>query len=257
MSGELEHLRPTLRSSILSTLAANQHHSREGIRLFEVGRVYTPQPDGLPLEREMLVGVVTGPRSPEGWLGDSEQMDFLDAKGILETFLGRLRVDGSFLPAEDSLFMSGRCARIESGQAKVGIVGEVHATVLERFEIDASPVALFEVDLAALIEALPQETTQYAALPRYPGAYRDLAVVLDRDVTAASVQRIIERHPLVAQATLFDVYEGAGVPDGKRSLAYRVLLQHTDRTLSGDEVDKAQADILAGLEREVGAQLRG
>ena len=257
MSGELEHLRPTLRSSILSTLAANQHHSREGIRLFEVGRVYTPQPDGLPMEREMLVGVVTGPRSPEGWRGDSEQMDFFDAKGILETFLARLRVDGSFLPAEDSLFMSGRCARIESGQANVGIVGEVHATVLERFEIDALPVALFEVDLAALIEALPQETTQYAALPRYPGAYRDLAVVLDRDVTAASVQRIIERYSLVAQATLFDVYEGAGVPDGKRSLAYRVLLQHTERTLSGDEVDKAQADILAGLEREVGAQLRG
>ena len=76
-------------------------------------------------------------------------------------------------------------------------------------------------------------------------------------MTAASVQRIIERHSLVAQVTLFDVYEGAGVPDGKRSLAYRILLQHTDRTLSGDEVDKAQADILGGLEREAGAQLRG
>ena len=81
------------------------------------------------------------------------------------------------MPAEDSLFMSGRCARIEAGQTQLGVVGEVHATVLERFEIDSSPVALFEVDLAALIEALPQETTQYAALPRYPGAYRDLAVV--------------------------------------------------------------------------------
>ena len=170
-------------------------------------------------------------------------------------------------------------------------MGEVHATVLERFEIDASPVALFEVDLAALMDVLHEGPTQAQAflpttssddpskrhqleaqtefppvtsrvevfkrLPRYPGAYRDLAVVLDRDVAAGSVQRIIERHPLVAQATLFDVYEGAGVPDGKRSLAYRVLLQHTERTLSGDEVDKAQADILAGLEREVGAQLRG
>ena len=265
MSGELEHLRPTLRGSILSTLAANQHHSRDGIRLFELGRVYIPRPSDiilerpadLPLERETLVGVVTGRRSPEGWLGDSEQTDFFDAKGILETFLALLRVDGSFQPAEDSLFMSGRCARIESGQTQLGVVGEVHATVLERFEIDSSPVALFEVDLAALIEAMPQETTQYAALPRYPGAYRDLAVVLDRDVTAVSVQRIIERHSLVAQATLFDVYEGVGVPDGKRSLAYRVLLQHSERTLSGDEVDKAQADILAGLEREVGAQLRG
>ena len=257
MSGELERLRPTLRGSILSTLAANQRHSRDGIRLFEVGRVYTPQAGGLPEEREMLVGVVTGPRSPEGWLGDDGQMDFLDARGILETFFGRLRIDSALQPAEDYLFMSGRCASIESEQSRLGVVGEVHATILERFEIDASPVAMFEVDLGAVIEALPKETNRYAPLPRYPGAYRDLAIVLDRDVAAASVQRIIERHRLVAQATLFDVYEGEGVPPGKRSLAYRVLLQHNERTLSGEEVDRAQADILAGLERELGAQLRG
>ena len=256
MSGEFESLRPTLRSSILSTLAANLRHSREVIRLFEVGRVYTPQPGGLPLERETLVGVLTGPRAPEGWLGDGEQMDFLDAKGILETLLGRLRVDGSFQPAEDSLFMPGRCARVEAGQTQLGVVGEVHANILERFEIYASPVVLFEVDLAALVEALPQGPPQYETLPRYPGAYRDLAVVLDRDVPADLVRRIIERHPLVAQATLFDVYEGSGVPDGKRSLAYRALLQRSDRTLTGDEVDRAQAEILSSLEREAGARLR-
>ena len=93
-------------------------------------------------------------------------------------------------------------------------------------------------------------------MPRYPGAYRDLAVVLDRDVPADRVRRIIERHPLVAQATLFDVYEGSGVPDGKRSLAYRALLQRSDRTLTGDEVDRAQAEILSSLEQEAGAQLR-
>ena len=257
MSGELERLRPTLRGSILSTLAYNQRNSRDGIRLFEVGRVYIPRPADLPLEREMLVGVVTGPRSPEDWLGDGGQMDFLDAKGILETFLGRLRIDAEFQPADDSLFMSGRCASIAVGQTTLGVVGEVHATILERFEIDVTPVAMFEVDLAVLIKALPTDTHRYAPIARYPGAYRDLAVVLDRDVPAASVRRIIERHRLVAQATLFDVYEGEGVPDGKRSLAYRVLLQHNERTLSGDEVDRAQADILAGLERELGAQLRG
>ena len=241
---------PPFGAAFLSTLAANQRHSRDGIRLFEVGRVYTPQPDGLPQEREMLVGVVTGPRTAEGWQGDDGQMDFLDAKGILETFLGRLRIDAEFHPSDDSLFMAGRCASIAAGQSPLGVVGEVHATVLERFEIDVSPVAMFEIDLAALIEAMPTDTHRYASLPRYPGAYRDLAVVLNRDVAAASVQRLIERHRLVAQATLFDVYEGEGVPDGKRSLAYRVLLQHNERTLSGDEVDRAQADILAGLERE-------
>ena len=78
------------------------------------------RPADLPLERETLVGVVTGPRSAEGWLGGEEQMDFLDAKGILETFLGRLGVDAAFQPAEDPLFMSGRCAAIESGQGRGG-----------------------------------------------------------------------------------------------------------------------------------------
>ena len=257
MSGELERLRPTLRSSILSTLAANQHHSREGIRLFELGRVYIPEPGGLPQEREMLVGVVTGPRYPEGWLAGEEQTDFFDAKGILEMLLSRLRLQCSFEPAEDPIFLPGRCAAIVAGDSTLGVVGEVHTQILERFEIDATPVALFELDLTNLLRELSLETSQYRSIPRYPGAYRDLAVVLDRDVPAASVQRIIERHSLVAQATLFDVYEGEGVQEGKRSLAYRVLMQHTDRTLSGDEVDKAQADILAGLEREVGAQLRG
>ena len=77
--------------------------------------MYTPQPNGLPQERETLVGVVTGPRTAEGWLGDDGQMDFLDAKGILETFLGRLRIDAEFHPGDDSLFMAGRCASDISG----------------------------------------------------------------------------------------------------------------------------------------------
>ena len=121
MSGELEHLRPTLRSSILSTLAYNQRNSREGIRLFEVGKAYIPRPSDsllerpadLPLERETLVGVVTGPRTAEGWLEGDEQMDFFDAKGILETFLGAAwsRLQCSFEPAEDSHVHVGQVRR--------------------------------------------------------------------------------------------------------------------------------------------------
>ena len=257
MSAELEYLRTTLRSSILATLAANQRHGEEGFRLFEVGRVYLPRPADLPLERETLVGVVAGPRSPEGRLGSAESMDLFDAKGIIEAFLDQLHVAYSFEAEDNSLFLPGRCARIAVGATTLGVMGEVHSRVLEEFEIDISPVALFEVDLAALAEVASSGPLQYRALPRYPGAYRDLALVLDRGVAASLAQGIIERHPLVARATLFDVYEGEAVPQGKRSLAYRVLFQLLDRTLAGDEVNQARAEIVASLEGEVGASLRG
>jgi phenylalanyl-tRNA synthetase beta chain len=264
MSEEQEYLRTSLRSSILSTLAANQHHVREGIRLFEVGRTYIPRPADLvlerpadlPLERETLVGVMMGPRWSESWLASEESMDFFDAKGILDTFLSQLHLQYSYEPTEDPMFLPGRCAVIAAGGSPIGVVGEVHTQTLERFQIDTAPVALFDLDLAALLQALPSGPSQYRPLPRYPGAYRDLALVLNLDVPAATVQGIIDRNPLVARSTLFDVYEGTGIAPGMRSLAYRILFQLPDRTLVGEEVSQAIGEIIATLEQEVGASLR-
>ena len=256
MSGEFEFLRTTLRSGILTTLAANRQQARDGIRLFEMGRVYLPREADLPLERETLVGVLAGPRSPESWLGGDERMDFFDAKGVVEMLMGRLRLPCEFRPADDSTFLPGRCAAVLSGADVVGVIGEVHPRTLEHFEIASEAVALFELDVDALARAVSTEPVRYRAIARYPGALRDLAVVLDTSVPAAQVQAIIERDALVSHATLFDVYEGADVAAGKRSLAYRVLFQAPDRTLVGDEVSQAMTTIVAALEREVGATLR-
>ena len=256
MSGEFEFLRTTLRSGILTTLAANRQQARDGIRLFEMGRVYLPREADLPLERETLVGVLAGPRSPESWLGGDERMDFFDAKGVVEMLMGRLRLPCTFQSIEDATFLPGSCAAVLAGADVVGVIGEVHPRTLEHFEIASEAVALFELDVDALARAVSTEPVRYRAIARYPGALRDLAVVLDTSVPAAQVQAIIERDALVSHATLFDVYEGAGVAAGKRSLAYRVLFQAPDRTLVGDEVSRAMATIVAALEREVGATLR-
>ena len=256
MSGELEYLRTTLRSGILSTLTANRQQARDGVRLFEMGRVYLPRDADLPLEREMLVGVLAGPRSPESWLGGNERMDLFDAKGVVEMLMGRLRLPCAFRPIEDTLFMPGRCSAVLAGDAMVGVIGEVHPRTLEQFDAADEAVALFELDVDALAAAVSTEPVRYRPIARYPGALRDLAVVLDAGVPAAQVQTIIERESLVSHATLFDVYEGAGVATGKRSLAYRVLFQAADRTLVGDEVNRAMEGIVAALEREVGASLR-
>ena len=256
MSGEFEFLRTTLRSGILTTLAANRQQARDGIRLFEMGRVYLPREADLPLERETLVGVLAGPRSPESWLGGDERMDFFDAKGVVEMLMGRLRLPCTFQSIEDATFLPGSCAAVLAGADVVGVIGEVHPRTLEHFEIASEAVALFELDVDALARAVSTEPVRYRAIARYPGALRDLAVVLDANVPAAQVQAIIERDALVSHATLFDVYEGADVAAGKRSLAYRVLFQAPDRTLVGDEVSQAMTTIVAALEREVGATLR-
>ncbi|MDA0988720.1 MAG: phenylalanine--tRNA ligase subunit beta [Chloroflexi bacterium] len=264
MSEEQEYLRTNLRSSILSTLAVNQRNVREGIKLFEMGRAYIPRPADLvlerpadlPLELETLVGVMAGPRWSESWLSSEETLDFFDAKGILEGFLGQLQIEFSFEPADDPLFLPGRCAAIVAGNSTLGVLGEVHPQTLEWFEIDTAPVALFELDMAALLQALPSGTSQYHQVPRYPGSYRDLALVLNLAVPAARVQGIIEKNPLVVRATLFDVYEGSGIATGMRSLAYRVLFQMPDRTLVGEEVGQALNEIVTELEQEVGASLR-
>jgi phenylalanyl-tRNA synthetase beta chain len=264
MSEEQEYLRTNLRSSILSTLAYNQNNIREGMKLFEVGRAYIPSPKDmvsdhpadLPLESETLVGIAAGPRWSENWFGGEESLDFFDAKGIIESFLDQLHIQYSFEPTDDPMFLPGRCAAITAGDSTLGVMGEVHTHVLERFQIDTPPVALFEIDLAALLQARPFGTSQYQSLARYPGAYRDLALVLNIDVTSASVQKIIERSPIVARATLFDVYEGSGISTGMRSLAYRVLFQLQDRTLVGEEVSQALKEIMATLAKETGATLR-
>lgn len=256
MSAELEYLRTTLRSGILTTLAANRQQARDGVRLFEMGRVYLPREADLPLEREMLVGVLAGPRSPESWQGGDDRMDFFDAKGVVEMLMGRLRLPCEFKPAEDSMFLPGRCAAVLVGTDAVGVIGEVHPRTLELFDAADEAVALFELDVDALARAVSTEPVRYRPIARYPGALRDLAVVLDAGVPAVHVQAIIERNALVSNATLFDVYEGAGVADGKRSLAYRVQFQAADRTLVGDEVNRAMARIVSALEREVGATLR-
>ena len=115
---------------------------------------------------------------------------------------------------------------------------------------------MFEIDLASLRAALPGETLQHTPANPFPEAYRDLALIVDADVTSARIQRIIERHRMVARSVPFDIYSGEGIPEGKRSLAYRIVFQSPRGTLTSEEVDRHQSNILQQLRRELGVELR-
>jgi phenylalanyl-tRNA synthetase beta chain len=256
MNSEQEYLRTTLRASVLSTASYNLRHQERTVPIFEIARIFLPQGNNLPEERESLVGVLAGLRSEGTWLAESSMFDFYDGKGILEALFSGVGAEVKFELSKDPIFQSGRAAQITSGESIIGVLGEIRPAVLEKFEVDISPVVLFELDLEILLRTFPEGIVQFQPFPRVPGVLRDMALVVDTQVPATSVQALIENHPLVIRASLFDVYTGEGITDIQRSLAYRVLFQSPHRTLTADEVSEAQNDILNLLEKNLGARLR-
>jgi phenylalanyl-tRNA synthetase beta chain len=255
MSLEQEYLRTSLRASLLACFAANERHEQKTIRLFEVGKVYLPRGNDLPEERETLAGILGGLRCDHSWLSEEDTLDFFDAKGVLETLFSRLRADASFKPVEDQNLAPGRTAEVIVDGQKVGILGEVHPRTAALFDISSQPVILFEVDLEKLL-SLAEAELRYQPIPRFPEIARDLALVVNADIAASKLQDIIQSFSLVSQVTLFDVYSGDKVPKGKKSLAFSVRYQSPQRTLTDEEVNRTQQEIIERLQRESGATLR-
>jgi phenylalanyl-tRNA synthetase beta chain len=259
LTSEHAVLRTALRASVLQTLVRNTRTWRGPVALFEVGRVYLDRGEGLPEERETAAGVLAGVGSEPSWKAETGEFDFYDAKGVVEEVLLALGVAGDFEPVDDATFAAGRCASISVHGARVGVVGELATEVLEAFDCDISPVAMFEFDLPALGEAAGADAytpTAYRPFPRFPESIHDLAIVVDEPVPAARILKIVEHNRLVRRVDVFDVYHGAGGPEGRKSLALRVVYQSGNRTLTAEDVTKEEGSILKVLKREVGAVLR-
>lgn len=253
ISAEHECLRTTLRPGLLRTLAANQRHEGLPQWYFEVGKEFLFTGDGLPEERQKAAGVLSGPAAQVSWAAPETAAGFYDAKGVVEALCDRLGVTPSFEPVADPFYYPGRAASVSAGGARIGNLGEVHPEALDAFDVRGEGGVYFEIDLAALTETAPRVDRRFRGPSVFPEALRDLALVVGVDVPAARVQEIIQQHPLVARATLFDVYTGEQVGPDVRSLAYRVSFQAQDRTLTAEEVQRAMDRLLSRLEHEVGA----
>ena len=259
MSSDSDYLRPTLLASLLNTLSYNEGHNEGPFRFFEQGRVFLPRPDQLPDEREVASGVVAGLRSEPSWLVDNGPLDFFDVKGMLTSalaFLG-LAPDWEPLPSQDFPSLHpGRCARIMCDGKQVGVLGEIHPTVADNFDLKNRPTTLFELYLDNLL-ALPEKSGRnFRSLTRFPAANRDVALLVAADVPGGRVQEILARHRLVERVELFDVYEGENLEAGVKSLAFHVYFQSSDRTLTAEEVNRTLDGLLRTLQRDTGATLR-
>ena len=169
--------------------------------------------------------------------------------------LDRLGVSAEYAEATDHALLAGHAAAVVVDGRRVGLVGQVHPRVAAEFDLE-NPVAMFEVDLDALLPYV-SGLRHYQALAPYPSVEEDIAVIVDVDVPAARVREIIQAAPLVRSARLFDVYSGPQVPPGKNSLAFSVSYQAADHTLTDKEVRQQHKGIVARLQQEVGASLRG
>lgn len=254
MTEEQGVLRTTLRAGLLATLVANRRFEEGGIRLFEVGRVYLAKPTDLPDEPEMLTGILAGDRLGKSWDTGNELVDLYDAKGVAEGLLSGLGAVASFLESNDESLAPGKRADILINGSKVGVLGEVHPKVLANFEI-TEPAYIFELALSALL-SLASAQSVFKPLPRFPSVPRDIALVLDANIAHERVLDIITSFPLVTEVSLFDVYSGKQVPAGKKSLAYHIIFQSPDHTLTDEEADNILERITARLSKELKATLR-
>ncbi len=255
MTAEQEYLRLNLRANLLAVLSANRRHEDGGIRLFELGKVYLPRHKDLPDEREVLCGILSGLRVEKSWQGEDELLDFFDIKGVVEGLLSQLGAEASFAEGEDESLHPNKQAVIVVAGSRLGVIGELHPKVLQAFDV-SEPVYLLEIDLTALLPfTLSHKIFQPTS--RFPATVRDIALVVDEEVTHQRVQDIIKSFPLVERVTLFDVYSGEQVPPGKKSFAYRITFQSSTHTLTDEEVNQVQQQILDRLSSELGATLRG
>ncbi len=262
-----------LRSSLMPGLAGavryNLNHGVRDIRVFEVGRVFrrvdapADRDDRKharsPSTEEILAAglAATGLARPRHWAEPARESGFYDVKGALEEALLRLRIDATFAPMDsETPFRPGAAARILSGGRPVGRLGILSAEGAARLGIK-SETALAEINLSALFSA-PEAPTTFRTLPRFPAAARDLALVVARGTAWADIQSAIRvaGGGLIDRVALFDRYEGGSLPAGHVSLAVSIVYQHPERTLAAEEVQAAEAKVLAALRDRFGIALR-
>jgi phenylalanyl-tRNA synthetase beta chain len=256
------HLRTSLLPGMLRAVEVNRRHGVRTVRLFEVGRVFFPPGpeaaagDSAVEECERVALALAGPASG-GYPDPARDLDATDAKGAVESLLELLGLDWELGgPPSRRLFHPGRSASVLVDGELVGEVGELHPRVAGLLGLP-DRVALAELDVDVLARHAAR-AFRYADVPRLPPIHRDLAFVLDDDIPAAEVRAAVvdAAAGLATAVTLFDVFAGGGIEPGKRSLAFAVEFRAPDRTLAGEEADRAVEAIRRRLADDFGAELR-
>ena len=244
-------MRTTTLPSMLEILTRNWNYRNKSARLYEVGRIYlSGGEDGLASETKVLTLGAYG-----------EDMDFYAMKGAIEAILKDIRAkdvhfEGPSGAPSDASYHPGRCATVWSGSDCIGVFGQIHPLVARNYGVDGE-LYCAELSFDELMNAKGPDPL-YTPLPRFPAVTRDIAVVCGRDVTVGALEKCITRAggKLLREVSLFDIYQGQGIPEDKKSVAFNLVLRSDEGTITAAQADEEVRDILAALESELGAVLR-
>lgn len=243
-------MRTMLIPNMMEVLQKNNAQGNRDVALFEIGRIFNDSSincDGQPVEAEDLCIAFYGGSG-----------DFYTLKGYVQGLLQELGIVDVEFSAEKKLstYHPGRCANIISGGELIGTMGEIRPDVSERYGID-SEVYLAELHFSAVMKQTETEFV-YTPLPKYPAVTRDIAVLVDEEITIAQLEKVIREQggSILESVSLFDVYRGKQIEEGRKSVAFALVYRDSERTLTDEEVREKQEKVIAGLEGEFGAELR-
>jgi phenylalanyl-tRNA synthetase beta chain len=258
IASQMGVMRTTLIGGLVGVLVANRKRQTERVRVFEIGRVFSRDAAGQPVagfrQPQRIGGLWAGSALPEQWGAATRPVDFFDVKGDIEALLAvppRL----TFAKIHHPALHPGRAAAVLLDDREIGFVGDLHPQWVQKYELGTAPV-VFELDLDVwLATAMPA----YREVSRFPAVTRDLALTVARDQPLAPLLTALRATApgIVQDVELFDVYQGKGLPEGQKSLAFRVVMQHTERTLGDAEVEAAVAQLVEVASKKFGGALRG
>lgn len=265
IASQLSVMRSTLIGSLVANVRYNLNRKAGRVRVFEVGGVFLRNPEAQdgPLsvagfdQPKRVAAIAYGPAADEQWGLPTRAVDFFDVKADLEALFAPRAV--RFAKAEHPALHPGRCASVEVDGRVVGVIGELHPRWLQKYDLPQAPV-LFEVDADAV---RMRDVPRYTEISKFPGATRDLALVVKQDVPAQALldafQAELASNPLgklVQAVVLFDEYRGKGLEQDEKSLAFRFGLQDTQSTLQDDAVESIMAALASSAQQKHGAKLR-
>jgi len=252
IASRMSVMRSSLIGGLVDCVIFNVSHRQQRVRVFEIGRCFAGGSGGSDQQPMRVGGIAYGTAVSEQWGTPAREVDYYDVKGDVETLLAPRQA--VFDAAPHPALHPGKSARIVLNGQPVGWIGQLHPRWQQKYDLPSAPV-LFELDFEPVAGA---GVPAYKEISKFPPVRRDFAMVFDEAVSFQSIREVLheQRPAIVAEIGLFDVYRGSGIEKGKKSLAFRVLLQDTHKTLTDAEVDSAVSQQIRVLEEKFNAKLR-
>jgi phenylalanyl-tRNA synthetase beta chain len=251
-------MRTSLLPGVLETVARNTSFRTMDLRLFEIRRRYLPTAEEMPHEPLCIAGALTGSRVDTSWCSSNEAVDFYDVKGIVENLLELLHIRGVSWVANlpEPYYHPGKSCSVMAGRERIGSFGEIHPTVQANFEIE-KPVYAFELDFEKLV-TLAHQKRVISAPSRFPDSTRDIAMLAADDVQAERIVACVNgvKAREIEQVEIFDLYRGAGIQEGFKSIAIRIRYRSYERTLTDDEIGVIHGKVIAALVNKLNVSIR-